>query len=35
MQEYNDALRMGAVRQVQATTRTDPLLMAIIHANEG
>jgi ribonuclease HI len=35
VQEYNDALRMGTVRQVQARSRTNPVLMAPSHATEG
>jgi viroplasmin and RNaseH domain-containing protein len=35
VQEYNDALRMGIVRQVQGTTRADPVSMATSHENEG
>jgi viroplasmin and RNaseH domain-containing protein len=33
--QYNDALRMGTVRQVHATVMTDPLFMAPIHATKG
>ena len=35
VQDYNNALKMGTVRQIQARTMTQPVPMAPSHGNDG